>query len=332
MNDCEKISITYLRVVATMLILLCHLVQMSSNPIIALSSQVFNIGVYLFIMMSAFLYGKRVIKEKTSYLKWLFTRATKILIPMYILLIFIIAKHHLDSTHIDTVNYFVYVFNLQGIQKYIPGAEHLWYLTVAMFCYLITPLLEIYRKKIKNKKYLLLIFIFLITLQILFTIFIKQIAIYFNLLMVYLITYFMASFFKINFKNKKLFISSIIFAIIALVIRVVCQKLFDNTVFYEVFAVGYTSIVLSLCLFFGLFYIIHLLGNTKCPEIIKFFESISYEIYLVHYMFINSPFSLRITNSVLINAVLISVVSFVAAFILNKISKIVEKKILSIIK
>ena len=47
-------------------------------------------------------------------------------------------------------NWIVYIFNLQGFQIYVHGAEHLWYLTIIMICYLITPILNKYRRKITD--------------------------------------------------------------------------------------------------------------------------------------------------------------------------------------
>ena len=43
------------------------------------------------------------------------------------------------------MNWIAYIFNLQGFEIYVHGAEHLWYLTIIMICYLITPLLNKYK-------------------------------------------------------------------------------------------------------------------------------------------------------------------------------------------
>ena len=43
---------------------------------------------------------------------------------------------------IEPLNWIVYIFNLQGLEIYVHGAEHLWYLTIAMICYFITPILD----------------------------------------------------------------------------------------------------------------------------------------------------------------------------------------------
>lgn len=65
LNELDKKSITYLRVFATILILCCHLVVTFDSRILQLSAQFFNVGVYLFLIISGYVYGKK------TYLKTL---------------------------------------------------------------------------------------------------------------------------------------------------------------------------------------------------------------------------------------------------------------------
>ena len=48
---------TWLRAVAVIMILSCHFVIESSNTVLNMSAQFFNIGVDLFIILSGFLFG-----------------------------------------------------------------------------------------------------------------------------------------------------------------------------------------------------------------------------------------------------------------------------------
>ena len=50
---------TYYRALGTLFILLCHFTSQSSNQILDMSAQFFNIGVEMFIILSGFLFGIR---------------------------------------------------------------------------------------------------------------------------------------------------------------------------------------------------------------------------------------------------------------------------------
>lgn len=66
---------------------------------------------------------------------------------LYLLNIYLI-----NGNHINLINWIAYIFDLQGFLIYVYGAEHLWYLTIIMICYLITPILNKNKSKM-NKKY-----------------------------------------------------------------------------------------------------------------------------------------------------------------------------------
>ena len=70
----------------------------------------------------------------------------RILIPLYVFMLYLLNIYLINGNHINLINWIAYIFDLQGFQIYVHGAEHLWYLTIIMICYLITPILN------KNKK------------------------------------------------------------------------------------------------------------------------------------------------------------------------------------
>lgn len=61
-------SIQYLRVLAMMMIVACHLVVHSENLYLQMSAQFLNVGVSIFFIISGFLYGVKMIKEDRHYL------------------------------------------------------------------------------------------------------------------------------------------------------------------------------------------------------------------------------------------------------------------------
>ena len=69
------------------------------------------------------------------------------------------------------------------------------------------------------------------------------------------------------------------------------------------------------------------LKSEKECKIIIFLDKISYEVYLVHYMFIVGPVSLiGVSNNLFFDSVIVLIVSFLVAFALKKISSFIVDK------
>lgn len=271
-------------------------------------------GVPIFIIISGCLYGQKEIKEK--YFRWIIKRVRRILIPMYFFMVFLLIVNLAIGNNIRMANWIAYIFNLQGFQIYVHGAEHLWYLTIIMICYLITPILNKYRRKISNKNLVIYIFIGVL-LQISISYFINtQLGIYLIYLLLYIISYIIGCRIDIII-SKKLMFSSILLAGISVILRISARVFFDNSILYNVIVVGYTQGLIAFCIFY---IFIYMCRNIKENKIINFLDSISFEIYLVHYMYVVGPLRLMgLTNSFIVNTIIILVISIVTAIGLKKI-------------
>ena len=310
----DRIFISYLRVFAMILILACHIVQEHNNVYINMTAQFLNVGVSIFIIISGYLYGKKEIKEE--YFKWIIKRAKRILVPMYFFMVFLLIINLVIGNNIKISNWIAYIFNLQGFQIYVHGAEHLWYLTIIMICYLITPILNKYKTKISNKKLIIYIFIGVL-LQLITSYFINtQLGIYIIYLLLYIIAYSIGC--RVNIIiSMKLMFSSILLAGISGILRISARVLFDNSILYNVIIVGYTQGLIAFCIFYIFIYICR---NLKENKVINFFDSISFEIYLVHYMYVVGPLRVMgLTNSFIVNTIITLVISILTAIVLKKI-------------
>lgn len=320
MNLEERKSISVLRVFAMVLILLCHIVQENNIPYIQMTAQFLNVGVSIFLILSGYLYGSKDIKE--SYGSWIIKRAKRILIPLYVFMLYLLNIYLINGNHINLINWIAYIFDLQGFQIYVHGAEHLWYLTIIMICYLITPILNKNKSKM-NKKYLKVFTPTLLIAQIIISYFINtQIGIYLIYIYAYILAYIIGYKWNRSISNKRL-LMSIVLAGIAILIRLGGKVLFDDTTLYNVIIVGYTQAMIA----FSMLYIfIHCGKNLRYNKYIKYIHFISFDIYLVHYMYIVGPLrTMGITNSFIVNTVITLIVSTVTAIILNNICKLIYK-------
>lgn len=307
------------------LIFACHIVQEHTNVYIQMSAQFLNVGVSIFIIISGYLYGRKEINE--GYINWISKRAKKILIPMYILMMYLLIINLIKGNSLNIVNWIAYIFNLQGFEIYVHGAEHLWYLTIIMICYLITPLLNKY-KKIINKNSIVIGYVLGLSIQVIISYYFStQIGIYLTYIYLYIVAYYVG--YKWNrVTSKIMMIISLSITAIICIVRIASKLLFDNTVLYNVLIVGYTQAMIAFCIFL-IFNCIF--KNSKENKIIKFLDSISFNIYLVHYMYIVGPIRLMgITKSFSINVIITITITLVTAYVLKAIvdtlNIIIDKK------
>ena len=141
----KDINIQIIRIVAMFFILFCHFFNEIGNKL-AVLGQFFNVGVFIFFIISAYLYGK---KNITNSLKWIKRRVVQICVPVYIWLIFVNVIYLITRTDVKYINNLFYVLNIQAFVNYsLQGLEHLWFISIILIIYLITIILN----KLKNVK------------------------------------------------------------------------------------------------------------------------------------------------------------------------------------
>lgn len=108
---------------------------------------------------------------------------------------------------------------------------------------------------------------------------------------------------------------SLFLAVISRIIRISARVLFDKFIFI----VEYTK---GLIEFFIFYIFIYICRNAKENKIINFFDSISFEIYLVHYMYIVEPLRIMgLTDSFIVNTVITLTITILTSIVLKKVCK-----------
>lgn len=69
---------------------------------------------------------------------------------MFFLLLLLVI-HFLRHNEIIIKSWIVQVFCLEGLEYYVHGAEHLWFITIILLCYIITPFLDYLRFNISAR-------------------------------------------------------------------------------------------------------------------------------------------------------------------------------------
>ena len=303
--------IQIIRIVAMLSIILCHIVQESNNKYIVMSGQFFNIGVYIFLLISGYLYSNKTIEAKKFYKD----RFLKIILPIYLFMVPVYLIQ-LCNRKFNALKFLIYTFNLQGLFGGIPGAAHLWFITAIFFCYLVLPIFQEIKKKQWFVKYFNII-LFIITIGICYLN--RNLGTIFVCLCTYSIGYFYLP--KMYALKNNWVVITIIFAI-DLLLRIAFKILIDGTILYDLIMVGLTQVIASIC-------IILLIKNIKLDKISNFkiinlLDKYSFYVYITHYFFMTGPMSvMNVTSYFWVNMAIMIVLSVFYAITLFKVNNLV---------
>ena len=315
-NRLKYIQLT--RVCAMCMILLCH--AFNENKNFNFLGQIFNVGVFTFLFLSGYLYGPKYIKNDKE---WLLKRLKKILIPMWLFMVFIFAvRFFLLGYGIEFKSYIVYLFNMQGLLRGVQGATHLWFMTTIMICYLITPLLYKIKKMVLyiDKRIIFIIIPLIISIQYIVAYLTSEnIALQISYITLYIFAYYFSCIWDKQLERKKFYLITILTFCIVFV-RLISKIFFDGTLLYNVLIVTYSQSILGIWIFLFFYYFTNNRNEKIYFKLINNLDKLSFEIYIVHYMFFVGPLRvMNISNNFFVNSFSAFILSYIFAIILNKV-------------
>lgn len=155
----RNVNIQIARIIAMFSIVFCHCFNEIGN-FFSFLGQLLNVGVFIFFIISAYLYGKKDIKEPK---KWIKKKFLQICLPIYIWMLVVNCIYIVTNTNVNFYENFVYIFNLQAfINNNLLGLQHLWFISIILVLYIITLLLnkyKIYLLSQKNKTKIIMLFL-----------------------------------------------------------------------------------------------------------------------------------------------------------------------------
>lgn len=332
----RNISIQLIRVVATFMIVTDHMFHYCNFPIKSLIIQVANSGVFIFLFISGLLFGE---KEITNWKQWFLKRGTRILIPFWFFIIVDFIVEEILRSDVTIKQILAYAFNLQGLFGIRPTTNHLWFLTLLMICYLITPVLYKLKRMAWTTKTKVVLIVAFITAQLLCS-YCLSFGLVFGhtvgwcLLAIgfYSLAFFIGDAILKKSTNAKGVIITTIVAVVVSCFCLLANKYIDTTKTYDVISwYGYVLVD------FWIITILYAIGKTQivssCEKIIYFLDQISYEFYLVHnfMLMLLLHYLLQYINMP-VYILLAIVLSIIGAIIINHITqpaiKIVNKKVI----
>ena len=257
---------------------------------------------------------------------WYRKRLKRIFVPYEIFIVVLFAIHAVCGRNLLDMDWVWLALGLQGTVVGVLGAEQTWFITPLLLCYAITPLLDRYITHQRTKQQIAILVIVAASIKLLWAIPKSPVcSTLLSLVSVYVIAFVVGRFFDtLTFTRAK---ASLAFGVmcIAFGMRLVARQLFDGTVFYDRIACGYTQSLAAFCIFY-LFAVAF--QNRKPPKWVSFIGEISFEVYLVHYMFCVGPVKLfGRTPYWVLDCMIVTAMSAALAVIIHWISCLVSKKL-----
>lgn len=286
MESNKNFSIQLIRVIAMLMIIVDHILVIISFPMQPIIVQVCNSGVFIFMLISGFLYGN---KNIYNWHKWFAKRLTRICIPLWIFMVVDVILEAALWNVFDIKYVFIYGLNLQGILGVNAGGTNLWFLTLIMICYIITPLLQWIKQKNPSKNIGIFILVITIILQVVvayttdagmvvghtFSWCILAIG-------MYIIGYFVGNkIFSDNIGKCRIEMLTILTGISSAIVILMNVK-FDGRIIYDRIVVFYGMIVLDVWICTVLYKLGQYIKSSRFVQIINHLDFISYEFYIVH--------------------------------------------------
>ena len=327
--------ITLSRVLGMLFIVTCHIIKYYTFiPMHESLGQFFNCGVDLFLFISGYLYGGKVVNR---FGKWYFKRYLTVSLPAVIISIIVIVALFIVGEGVSVNSIIAYCLDLEGILflnwnltflfREILSLGPLWFTTIIMICYLLVPALQMFSRKIKVSFRFIILFS---VLGAVISISISSVISVFTLL-VFAIGYFCGKINLLDKMNNAFFIiySGLFFA--AIIGRLILRKMADGTFIYSSY-VSVSHFILGTWFIVAFAFI-----KSKNPSaiikiagssVVRTLDSYSYYVFLVHGVFCMGVFNLYEKLPLPLATVLFVLATVLFAVILKLISQAISRPLL----
>lgn len=288
-NDAVGIA----RVISMFMIVGCHLMSWIGINLLAM---ILNVGVYIFLIISGILYSTKEISQPWLFIK---NRWSKLCIPMYLLVLFLLIYNIVVSEYDAIRSIPIYLTNLQGLgfivcRLDIPqmnGLEHLWFLTAIMLCYLLLLIVKKIEDHISSKS-TAVVAVSIGVFCVLDVVLAYKIKVELHYFIAFFIGYAFGRITKRISLRNYLCLSGAMLC--AMAIRLMMRSLFDGTITYNDIVVPFTHIVLAIWIYRTIQYACQITPNfiksVAQSKVMNWLDGLSLYVYMTHYMFLVGPF------------------------------------------
>lgn len=300
----KDVNISFLRCVAIVFILICHICQGYDYKLLG---AFFNIGVQIFLLISGYLYGLKAYVKIDLY-SWYKKRIVRIFIPYAIFLtVYFLLVFFIFCQAYSVKEYMICFLGLSAFypDMYILGMGHLWYISIILFCYLITPFMQ--KCNMVLVAIISLLLMYSITNRIEYVFWVG----------LYILGYLNGS---RSFSLFKGFALSVVILSLLLVSHFTTVKWCAYILSHYLISLSFFYITMNADIIDKIY--------NKFKYVFNHLDKISYCVYLVHLPLILGTFAiLYLTRYAVLNIALIFVISIILGTVLFKISDVISRKL-----
>lgn len=319
----------YIRVIAIICIVVCHCC-FEFNEIIWLGRYLGQIFNSIFLCLSAFLFGLKFKKEdyRKFHKEFIWLRLKRLSITYYPFLIIMFIFLTATNQPYNLTDVILHVLYLAWFDKLI-GFEHLWFLTIIVFCYISIYLysklwhISIFNKIFAIKKInliLLCLILYLISTQINLLHLPGQFILYIGL---YLFIFSNADQILHYIKTMKRLKAITLFLLTNIPI-IFCYYSFN---IFDYKNISYALSIICASSFF--IFLVNTFQNIKETKYVSFISNISFEIYLIHHVLSFGEYSIYKLMKVdfITGFILVLIISIIIGYIFHRFSNYITKNI-----
>lgn len=304
-------SISALRMLAMCSIVACHFCQLYGLA----AAWSLNIGVQVFLVISGWLYGLR--PNFDHFGRWYGKRLIRICVPYWLVLLpLLFADLLFASQALTAKTVFLSVCCIRS--GVTPNGAHLWYISVILLCYLITPLLDLlWRRSLALPS---------IGVALLFLFFGNRLVPGSIWCIDYLIAYALGRFVRDGVSEQRVLTGCIFTCGGGCLILLTGHMIFNVSLYTGLHLLG------GPLIFSGLRLILHcerFVPSECLKSVLRWNDGCSYEVYLVHQILILGDFSLALVFPAIpiLVIVLALIWSIAAGYCVHVLSSFVRTKI-----
>lgn len=325
----NEYAISFTRCIAMVSIVLCHFWQHYGSNL----AWIFNFGVQMFLFVSGYLYSEKQIVNVLVFYK---KNAKKLLVDYYIYIFIFIAVIALPGgMNMERHT----VFNMLILKDFPLEIGQFWFLPYILLCYGITPLLHAVLDEIDKRngvRYLLSCVLLLCFVEVPLRNFFPYFA------PVWIDSYILGMIIRRCKYKKETFwkrLNVLLWICCAITNGMILWIGFSYlnqlakpqlSLFYEWF--HYSHMLLGICSVLFLHWMFRLWRQIPpfLTAILDWSDTYSYDIYIVHNLFIQGTYSaLKMVESKVIGILLACVLTLVSGMLLNKASQRCKEKLFS---
>lgn len=276
-------AISTVRLIAMCMIIITHLLSYYKNPL----CNWFNVGVQVFLCMSGYLYGSRSSSGEGA--SFIIKNCKKILTDYLMFQLIYMTCYVMLAQTTFTIS----IKDQLLCNDFLPGSGHLWFIPYILFCYVITPILFDLKKALTSVSIQRGALTGALLIGIIIGMKVLHVPYKIEDVMAYVIGFFLGDIphEKMDLKNKGIWLLTGMGMLFnALIWTGFAKRMLPQSLYQHYYDSSHT--LMGITVFIFLYALFRKIQWKRIERVLRFSDKYSYDVYLVHQVFILGTFSM----------------------------------------